>query len=1195
LKRKPLMYDAVAINSAVSVDSVKLLAARELLGRRNSMESLELHCRICGHLSSIFCVTFDRTGLFVITGADDHLVKVWSVMTGLLRFTLRGHSSEISDMSVSHDNTLLATGSVDKSVRIWNLQTAATITVFYAHSATVTLVFFSPFISGNRRYLVSTGGDCVVNFFAYNAENHLFDVSPVSFNERMSQGARIISSSHSVGGNFVVMGDTHRFVRIYKMASDGIEKCFEIEAHKDRVDSLVWAHSGLQFASGSRDGTARVWKFSCNEWESLVLSIDDTKKNANGRGSYRVIMLCWSLEDDMIITSGTDHILHLWCPKTGASKGLLIGHKDDAYVLFSHPVYREYIISAGHDGFLIVWNIYKENIVRKHQNMIEGIGYGAFFDCAISPDGTIIAAVDAQGHLSVYGVGTNQLAKTTPKEQFYHTDYMTLIMDEDGFCLDEELGLPPHLMPPPIFVNADGNPYPALYQRLVPGRDILIDSSLNEVLESAWMSRMMVQSLPVSTITIEIERLKQLQEWECRNIEKECARKKPSVGLRMERSPQYLNRDAPVRRRNSASRRISVAQQASLQQTNVTETYETNAEIAAEEVEIDEIISSSSSEDYTYSSVSPRDEHSASSTTSSEADLSEDDDSFADDSDYHEPSSRSLNRPKRKGHKTNIPEFTETRRRSSRKRRNVVVIEDDNDEIQLDILNSDQPQSSNQDFNRIAIPMNDACIGKVRRKVQGEMVQFPEWMRIVKPCRFPYIAQIGDKVVYFRQGNTAVEMLQLYPVTQRMRPLAELNAEEFCDVVEVKYSRKPYRLTALKLHRLEENGTQTGFVFSVKFHDMDNVPDFIILRSLYDRSVSHRYHPGSRIETILDNHWWTGTIDKKEAEDEENYPRSNWYCIIVKWDTGEDERMSPWDVDPQQPGRRSGIATEKDLIAFAQQPVSDIEWPDNPRGFDGYLERFLEAVRELERKPELRPFISPVNLSKYPEYIRNVDYPVDVDTIMMRMVNRFYRRLLSLEQDIRYIAINANIFNEPGSEIVHNARVLVECLIRYLKFQFIGLINKFYRNTEYSDVQELFDELKNGPITELKEFNHHINKELSVQSKGGRINRQRKNSLGSASSNSSLQWFNDCERIMRNLVSLDRASHFVWDENDQNKETLRSLCDDGCIDLKKMLEKIISMIYTSPLELVADFKHLMETYRNVLDDKRSTVSHLVFS
>lgn len=54
---------------------------------------------------------------------------------------------------------------------------------------------------------------------------------------------------------------------------------------------------------------------------------------------------------------------------------------------------------------------------------------------------------------------------------------------------------------------------------------------------------------------------------------------------------------------------------------------------------------------------------------------------------------------------------------------------------------------------------------------------------------------------------------------------------------------------------------------------MENVPDFIILRHLYDESVARRYQPGTRIETILDNHWWTGTIDKKEVHDEENYPR----------------------------------------------------------------------------------------------------------------------------------------------------------------------------------------------------------------------------------------------------------------------------------------------------------------------------------
>lgn len=43
------------------------------------------------------------------------------------------------------------------------------------------------------------------------------------------------------------------------------------------------------------------------------------------------------------------------------------------------------------------------------------------------------------------------------------------------------------------------------------------------------------------------------------------------------------------------------------------------------------------------------------------------------------------------------------------------------------------------------------------------------------------------------------------------------------------------------------------------------------------------------------------------------------------------------------------------------------------------------------------------------------------------------RRLASLEQDIRYIAINARLFNQPNSEIVRNSRVLVETLIRYMK------------------------------------------------------------------------------------------------------------------------------------------------------------------
>ncbi|VDK78847.1 unnamed protein product [Gongylonema pulchrum] len=74
--------------------------------------------------------------------------------------------------------------------------------------------------------------------------------------------------------------------------------------------------------------------------------------------------------------------------------------------------------------YVQIWNVHTGALVKRHQNPIEGSGYGAIFDFCVSPDGTLVATVDSHGHFSIFGVGTNQMAKTTPKEQFFHTDYM---------------------------------------------------------------------------------------------------------------------------------------------------------------------------------------------------------------------------------------------------------------------------------------------------------------------------------------------------------------------------------------------------------------------------------------------------------------------------------------------------------------------------------------------------------------------------------------------------------------------------------------------------------------------------------------------------------------------------------------------------------------------------------------------------
>ena len=67
-------------------------------------KNMKLLRRTFGHLSSVYCLIFDRSGKLVLTGADDMLVKCWSFNDGRLIHTFRGASSEISDLAVSLDN-----------------------------------------------------------------------------------------------------------------------------------------------------------------------------------------------------------------------------------------------------------------------------------------------------------------------------------------------------------------------------------------------------------------------------------------------------------------------------------------------------------------------------------------------------------------------------------------------------------------------------------------------------------------------------------------------------------------------------------------------------------------------------------------------------------------------------------------------------------------------------------------------------------------------------------------------------------------------------------------------------------------------------------------------------------------------------------------------------------------------------------
>ena len=95
-----------------------------------ALRSLSHMWSVCGHRyldaeqtitpCPTYCGMIDSTGKYVISGADDSLVKIWEVSTGKLLATLSGHTAEICDIPFSYDSEYIASlCTEDNSVIVW--------------------------------------------------------------------------------------------------------------------------------------------------------------------------------------------------------------------------------------------------------------------------------------------------------------------------------------------------------------------------------------------------------------------------------------------------------------------------------------------------------------------------------------------------------------------------------------------------------------------------------------------------------------------------------------------------------------------------------------------------------------------------------------------------------------------------------------------------------------------------------------------------------------------------------------------------------------------------------------------------------------------------------------------------------------------------------------------------------------------
>ena len=242
-----------------------------------------------GHKGAVWCARLNREATRAVTGAADFSAKLWDALTGdeLQSFA---HRHIVKAVTFSGDGQALYTGGQEKKLRVWDLGAPDTaLHTLDAHGATITqcisvvdphLVLTAalerdlrlwdmrtattvrtiPTAAAVRGAQLSIDGSTLTVCTA-DKSVLFFDATSGDFPLVKQLSLPLVADCVSYAketGTFVTGSDSELWARVWRY--EGGEEVAVNKGHHGPVRAVCFAPEGGAFASGSEDGTIRIWQ-----------------------------------------------------------------------------------------------------------------------------------------------------------------------------------------------------------------------------------------------------------------------------------------------------------------------------------------------------------------------------------------------------------------------------------------------------------------------------------------------------------------------------------------------------------------------------------------------------------------------------------------------------------------------------------------------------------------------------------------------------------------------------------------------------------------------------------------------------------------------------------------------------------------------------------------------------------------------
>ncbi|XP_068212396.1 serine-threonine kinase receptor-associated protein [Palaemon carinicauda] len=259
-----------------------------------------------GHKGAVWGVALNSDASRAATAAADFSAKIWDAVAGEEMQTFN-HAHIVKSVDFSPDSTELLTGSNEKLLKIFNLgKPEAEPQVFSGHTGGLKHVLFM----NQGKQMLSCAEDKTVRCWdkasgqeirklevahnptsmelaadgqiltlTYGSKVAFLNPETLEVQKEMTVPTTVYSASLHPGRTFFICGGED--FKMYKFDYNTTEEIESFKGHFGPVHCVRFSPDGELYASGSEDGTLRLWQTTVGKTYGLWKCIDATSNDIN--------------------------------------------------------------------------------------------------------------------------------------------------------------------------------------------------------------------------------------------------------------------------------------------------------------------------------------------------------------------------------------------------------------------------------------------------------------------------------------------------------------------------------------------------------------------------------------------------------------------------------------------------------------------------------------------------------------------------------------------------------------------------------------------------------------------------------------------------------------------------------------------------------------------------------------------------